>query len=152
MANTADTGALMFGEDANENPVPIGETDNALDLHIKSGNTGTQLNALTNASINLTIDATKDEVRLDDSISAAAGSSLRLHSSTDCWIAWGTVITEAEDAAGVSAAVAEQVADDGFFFAAGTEVVKVPSQLTSQIWIGAIRDSADGSLNIALVK
>lgn len=146
MANTADTGSLIFGEDSNESPEPFKIREGSL-VASASG-----LKALTNASINATIDATKVAVRLDTTISAVAGSSLRLYSSVDCWIAWGATESVAEDAASVSAGVAEKTADDGFFFAKGTEIVKVPTPLTGQIWIGAIRATAnDGSLNIALI-
>ena len=148
MANIADTGALIFGEDPNGNPEPLKSEDGL--LISKQSSTG--LIALTNGSINLTVDATKDEVRLDTTITAAAGSILRIYSSTDVWLAWGGAITVAEDAAAVSAGVAELTADDGFLFAKGTELVKVPAGLTSQVWLGCIRDTIDGSLNIALVS
>ncbi len=112
---------------------------------------GSRLAALTDSSIDATIDATKVAIQLDDTIGAVAGESLRAYATTDCYLAWGATEAAAGDAALASKGVAEKIAHDGFGFAKGTEIITIPAQLTGEIWLGAIQDTASGKLSVSLI-
>ena len=92
-------------------------------------------------------------VRIDTLLGVAAGDVLRIHCSTDASLGWGSTETGAGTGAEDNAALpGSGAAGNGMFFAAGTELIKVPASLAGgQIWIALDGQPAAGVANIMLM-
>lgn len=112
MANTVDTGALFFGEDANENPEPIRSTNGAARSHI--------------AASDLT--SFNEETSTITGVAGAADTNV-IYTSGDISMYNYTIIENADDATAVDV----YVSADGTNFNANAQKVFIQDEVTDEL-------------------